>query len=232
MDRAVPLIRLVIVERDQFLRLGLKAALESGGDIEVIGEFEATDGMAAAVGRLAPDIVLMSTGWPAADALTSCRKLRSSMPMTKFVLMSSTEREEEVVAAIASGASGHFPAGVSRSELLHAVRVAANGGSFFSRVAVERVLGRLRQLMESGPAPSPATLSVRERTILALIARGLTNEQIGQRQRVSSYTVRNNITGIRSKLGLHSRAKLVGYAYKHDLVEEPGEDMPEHGEGQ
>ena len=115
--------------------------------------------------------------------------------------------------------------------MLRAILVAANGGSYFDRQASERVLARLRQLMESGPAPGPEMLSERERNIVAMVARGLTNEQIGRRLSLAAKTVRNNITVIRDKLGLYSRAKLVGYAYEHDLVEDPGDDMAERNEG-
>lgn len=211
-------VRLAIVERDRFLRLGLRAALESGRDVEVVGEFETIDGMSAAADRLVPDVVLVSTGWPATETLMACRKLRSAMPWTKILLRSSTEREEEIVAAIAAGAAGHVQAGVSRSELLHAIEVAASGGTYFSYQATERVLARLRQLMESGSAPGPEILSERERNVLALIGGGLTNEQIGQRLGVSKYTARNNITAIRSKLGVDSRTELGLYAQEHGLL--------------
>ena len=224
------MIRLVIVEQHQFARLGLKVALESSGDIRVVGEFESVDEMTAMLERLSPDIVLMSTGWPASEALDACHEFRSVMPMTRVLLMSSTGREEEVVAAIAAGASGHVHARVSRSELLRAIGVASCGGAYFDRQATDRVLLRLRQLMDSGPEPGPATLSERERNVLALIAAGHTNEQIGKKLGVSGHTVRNNITGIRSKLGLYSRARLVGYAYEHGLVGESEDDVSE-GEG-
>ena len=231
MCRPDPAVRLVIVEPGQLLRMGLRAALESDGSIEVVGEFETIDGITAAVGRLVPDIVLLSTGWPAADALRVCRKLRSAVPATKVLLLSSTEQLQEVVAAISAGASGYVPLGVTGSELLRAVEVAANGGSYFDREATERSLARLSQLAEGGPESGPARLSERERRILAMIARGLTNEQIGQRLNLAASTVRNSITKIRSKLNLYSRTKLVAYAYDNGIREDTEEEASAHEEG-
>ena len=231
MCRPAPLIRLVIVEPGHILRMGLMAALESDGSIEVVGEFETIDGITAAVGPLVPDVVLLSTGWPAADALRVCRKLRSAMPATKVLLLSSTEQLQEIVAAISAGASGYVPPGVTRSELLRAVEVAANGGSYFDREATERSLARLSQLAEGGPESDPARLSERERRILAMIARGLTNEQIGQHLNLAASTVRNNITKIRSKLNLYSRTKLVAYAYDNGIREDAEVEAPAPEEG-
>ena len=127
------MIRLAIVEGNKFFRLGLKTALESAGDIKVVGEFEDICRIADEIALLAPDTVLMSTGWPDDDALDACREIRSTAPMTKVVLMSSMKREEEAVGAMMAGASGYISRDVSSVELDRAVHLAVSGGLYFDR---------------------------------------------------------------------------------------------------
>ena len=212
------MISLIIVDESEFLRLGLRAAIETGGDIEIIGDFLPGAESLAEVERLRPDVVLLSMRWPAAEGLAACREIRSAVPSTKVVMLSSTEREEEVLASIVAGASGGVSTNASRAELVRTVRVAASGGSYFDRGVTERVLGRLQELSVDGSAPVSDGLTAREATILALLAEGYGNGEIGERLNLASSTVRNNITRLRSKLGIHSRSKLVAYAVQRGLT--------------
>ena len=218
------LIRLVIVGESELLRLGLQAAIETGGDIEVVADFEPSGETVSEVSRLSPDVVLVSMEWPAWDSLFVCREIREQTPSTKVVMLSSAGREEGMVASMIAGASGYVSTGTSRAELVCAVRVAASGGAYFDRGAVDRVLRRLRELMEGAPRRSPTLLTEREKTILAMVAEGSSNREIGRHLNVATSTVRNNITVIMSKLELDSRAKLIAYAIRYGLVDDPGED--------
>ena len=223
------LIRLIIVDESELLRVGLKTSLEAGGDIEVVGDFGPTCETVTAMQRLTPDVVLLNVSWPSGDGISVCRELRGAMPSTKVVMLSCDERDEEMVASIMAGASGYVSTGASKAEIVRAVRCAAHGGSHFDRELADRVIGRLRELMEGRSEWDPALLSEREKAILAIAAEGSSNEQIGRRLNVASSTVRNNMTVIRSKLDLHSRAKLMAYAFRHGMVDdlEDGPSMPE-----
>ena len=212
------LISLTIVDESEFLRLGLRAAIETGGDIEVVGDFRLNCETLAEVEQLGPDVVLLSMRWPATEGLAACREIRGAVPSTKVVMLSSTEREEEVLASIMAGASGLVSTNASRTELIRTIRVASNGGSYFDWGVTERVLDRLQELNGSEAASIPDALTDRELSILAMIAEGCGNGEIAERLNVATPTVRNAITRIRSKLGLNSRPKLVAYAVQRGLT--------------
>ena len=191
----------------------------------MVGDFGPTCETVTEVSRLSPDMVLLSMGSAGADDMSVCRELRDARPSMKVVILSSAASEEEKVAAMMSGASGFVSTGTSKAEIVRAVRLAANGGSYFDRDVADLVIGRLRELMEGGSGePGPSVLTKRERMVLSLLAHGLTNAQIGLRMRIAATTVRNYITKIRAKLDLHSRAKLVAYALEHDLLNIPGDE--------
>ena len=205
------MISLAIVDESEFLRLGLRAAIETSGDIEVIGDYPPGGEMLSEAERLRPDVVLLSMKWPSTEGLNSCREIRGAVPSTKVVMLSSTEREEEVLASIVAGASGYVCTNASRAELVQTIRVAASGGSFFDEGVTARVIDRLRELRGEA-SPAGDGLTEREESILALLAQGFDNGEIGERLNLATTTVRNNITRIRSKLTLDSRSKLVAYA--------------------
>lgn len=212
------MISLIIVEESELLRLGLRVAIEAGGDIEVIGDFRPSDEAVAEVERLGPDVVLMSMRWPGIEGVAACREIRGSVPSTKVVMLSSTEREEEILASIIAGASGYVSTNTSRTEVVRTIRVAANGGSYLDWGVTERVLGRLQELNGRESTPVADALTDREVSILTMIAQGCSNGEIGERLNVATSTVRNNITRIRSKLGLNSRSKLMAYAVQQGLI--------------
>ena len=113
-------IRLAVVKQPQVPHLGLRASLESDDDIEVVGEFESVDRMMAATEGRDPDVVLIGTAWPSEHTLLACRELRTEMPATKALLISATDREEEVLDAIEADASGLLTDGAPIFYLLFA----------------------------------------------------------------------------------------------------------------
>ena len=221
--RAVILIRLIIVDEIEYLRLGLKTAFDDVRDIEVVGDFGETGDVMDAVERLSPDVVLMSMNRQEDYSLSTCRKIVGLSPSVKVLLMDYPVRPEQMVASTIVGASGYVETGTPKEELFHAIRAVANGGSYFDRSMTDMVLRKLQELMKGKAAWISDVLSERDTTILSMIASGATNEQIGLRLNIATATVRNNITAIRSKLGLSprtNRAQLVSYAYRHGLVDD------------
>ncbi len=215
----------MIVDQSELLRLGLQKAVETEVDIEVVGSFEPTYAMAAEVARLSPDVALVGMEWSTCNDLSICWEIRNERPSTKVVILSSSESEEKMVSSMIAGASGYISKDATRVELAHAIRaVASSGGAYFNQEATNRMLERLRELMEIGVDRAPPLLTEREKAILAMVAQGSSNDQIGQRLNVATPTVRNNMTAIRSKLGLNSRAKLKDYALRHGLVSEADEE--------
>lgn len=210
-------ISLAIVDESEFLRLGLQLAIETSGDIEVIGDFAPGEETVAEMEWLRPDVILLNMRWPATEGLAACREIREAVPSTKVVMLSSTECEEEILASIMAGASGHVFTNASKEELVRTIRVAASGGSYFDRSVTESVLGRLREL-NGESVPVADQLTERELSILALMAEGCGNGEIGVRLNLATSTVRNNITQIRSKLNMDSRSKMIAYAFQHGLT--------------
>ena len=134
------MVRLVIVSPSQVLRLGLRAAVEPEGDIEVAGDLGSGGETQTVLERLAPDVTLLDMRWPDGDGLSLCREVRVRLPSTNVVMVSSTEEEEEMAASILAGASGYVLTDAPRSELVRTIRIAAEGGTSFPRGATDRVL--------------------------------------------------------------------------------------------
>ena len=215
------MIRVAIVNESEFLRLGLRSAIEVGEDIEVVGDFEPYEALVESVRELAPDLVLMGMRSPVLDTLRSCRHILETMPSIKVLILSSTRKEDDVLACMMAGASGCLNDNASGEELNHAIQAASNGRLHFDWGVTESVLAKLQRFNDSGYPSHLEILSERETLILTMIGSGYGNKEIGIRLRIATATVRNNITRIRSKLGLHSRARLVRFAIDKGLQLDP-----------
>lgn len=187
------LIRLVIVEESAYLRRGLKAEIEVGGGLEVVGDISPGEGAVELVERIGPDVVLMSIRWPDVDAVAICREIRERVPTTRVVMLSHQDCEEEVLLSILAGASGCVSEDAQKPELLQAISTADSGGGYFDWEAVRRVVARLQNSDSEQPANGVAgVLSEREVTILRMIAEGCTNRQISQKLNIAAKTARSH----------------------------------------
>ena len=211
------MIRVAIINESEFLRLGLRSAMEVGEDIEVVGDFEPDATLIERVSELGPDLVLMGMRSPVLDTLRSCRHILEAMPSIKVLILSSTRKEDDVLACMMAGASGCLNDNASGEELNHAIQAASNGRLHFEWGVAENVLTKLQRFNDSGYSSHLEVLSERETLILTLIGSGYSNKEIGIKLGLATATVRNNITRIRSKLDLHSRARLVKFAIDKGL---------------
>ena len=211
---------LAILDDNQMLRLGLASALESGCGIELVGVFDLTDESISEIENLRPDLVLMGMQWPVMNRIGICRRIRHSCPATRLLMLATEVRDEEVLASVMAGASGYIAMNVPRSELVRAVHAVAGGGFHFESSTIDRVIGRLHEMNSLQDTERPDELTERELLILNMIAEGYGNEQIGQSLAISEKTVRNNITQLRTKLRLHSRAQLGAYAARREILHE------------
>ena len=202
-------------------------AVEAGGVIRVVGDYGHGEEVLVNIVRLRPQVVLIGLKWPTPEGLETCREIRGTLPTTKVVMLSSTERQEETLASIMAGASGLVSTIASRNELLRTIQVVASGGSYFDQRVTERVLGRLQEMSsEDSRLAADQGLTHRELAVLTLVAQGHSNAEIAESLYVATSTVRNNITRIRSKLDLDSRAKLVAYAIRHGLLKTQQDEIP------
>ena len=198
-------IRVYLLDDHEVVRRGLRDLLESEGDIVVVGESGTAAEAAARIPALRPHVAVLDARLPDGSGIDVCRDVRSVDPTIKAMILTSYDDDEALFAAIMAGAAGYVLKQITGNDLLNGVRRVAGGESLLDPSLVARVLDRVR----SGPETHPelAGLTEQERRILALIAEGLTNRQIGERMFLAEKTVKNYVSSILSKLGLERRTQ-------------------------
>jgi DNA-binding NarL/FixJ family response regulator len=225
---AGPVIRVVLADDQILVRSGFRALLDAEDDITVVGE--AGDGAEAldVCRQLQPDLVLMDIRMPGLDGLTATRRIADDRGLdgVRVLILTTFEIDEYVYEALRAGASGFLVKHTEPAELIRAVRVVAAGESLLSPGATRRLIAAF---VDSGggaaPAPKPPRevneLTAREREVVALVADGLSNEEIAQRWIVSNATVRTHVSRAMTKLRARDRAQLVVFAYRYGLAAIP-----------
>lgn len=215
------MIRVVVVDDQALVRVGLRVLLEDEEGVELVGE--ATDGKAALalVRQSRPDVVLMDVRMPEMDGIEALRQIVADpdLPATRVIILTTFELDEYVFEALRAGASGFLMKDTEPSELLRAVHVVARGESLLSPTVTRRVISEFatRPAPVSAPHQSLAALTERERQVLALVAEGLSNDEIASRLFVSPATVRTHVGRAMMKLDARDRAQLVVFAYQSGL---------------
>ena len=225
---AGPVIRVVLADDQILVRSGFRALLDAEDDITVVGE--AGDGAEAldVCRQLQPDLVLMDIRMPGLDGLTATRRIADDRGLdgVRVLILTTFEIDEYVYEALRAGASGFLVKHTEPAELIRAVRVVAAGESLLSPGATRRLIAAF---VDSGggaaPAPKPPRevneLTAREREVVALVADGLSNEEIAQRWIVSNATVRTHVSRAMTKLRARDPAQLVVFAYRYGLAAIP-----------
>jgi two-component system nitrate/nitrite response regulator NarL len=210
-------LRVLVADDHPLFLEGVITSLRGSPGIEIVAQA----GDAAHAVRLArehqPDIALLDVTMPG-GGLTAASQIVSELPATKVVMLTVSEDEDDLVAAMAAGVSGYALKGVAAHELAEVLRSVHRGEAY---VAPSLAWGLLRARSQPlGPEPF-AELSPRERDVLGLVAAGLTNQEIGRRLGLAEKTVKHYMTGILSKLGATSRVEAALIAYKGGLGKEP-----------
>jgi DNA-binding NarL/FixJ family response regulator len=209
----------LLVDDQELIRTGLRGILRSRFGFEVVGELDDGEGVVGAVAALRPDVVVMDVRMPRVDGVTATREL-TGVPDAPPVLVLTTFEDEEILAgALRAGAAGFLLKGVPAEELQRAVRAVAAGDSWLDPAVTGRVLKAYR----SGAAPvapgaEVASLTPREREVLALIGAGRNNAEIAAELTLGEGTIKTHIGHIFAKLGLRDRAAAVVFAFDHGLV--------------
>jgi DNA-binding NarL/FixJ family response regulator len=218
-----PRVRVLIVDDDDLMRVGLRGVLSSDQAIEVVGE--AGDGREAAYRTrlLRPDVVLMDVRMPDLDGISATRELLASFPEVRVVILTTFEQEDYIFGALSAGASGFLLKRTRPEELIAAVHTIAAGDSLLSPSVTSRVIERMAgQPAVDGPRdPRLAELTSRETEVLELVARGLSNGQIAAELVIEESTVKTHIKRILAKLGVRGRVQAVIFAYESGLTQ-PG----------
>ena len=213
----------VLIADDQALvRAGLRMVLEAEPDLRVVGE--AAHGVEAleAVRRTHPDVVLMDIRMPTVDGLEATRRMAAdeSLAGVKVLILTTFESDEYVYEALQAGASGFLVKDTEPEELLRAIRVVARGDALLSPGITRRLIADIAARGASRPNayPALAELTDREREIMALVAQGLSNDEIAGQLFLSPLTVKTHVSHAMLKLGARDRAQLVVIAYQSGLV--------------
>lgn len=204
-------IRVFLLDDHEVVRTGLKHMLESGGDIEVVGEAGTAAAALARIPALKPDVAVLDGRLPDGSGIDVCREIRSSRPETKAIILTSYDDDEALFAAIMAGAAGYVLKLIKGHDLVNAVRHVAAGGSLIDPSLMAKVMERLREGTPGEPEELQS-LTPQERRILELVAEGLTNRQIGDRLYLAEKTVKNYMSNILAKLGLDSRTQAAVFA--------------------
>ena len=216
-----PPIRVLLADPHALFRRGVRLVLEDEPDIEVVGE--SADGLDAVdrIVELVPDLVLMDVRMPGISGIEATRRVRSLVPTVKVAILTVSESDDDLFAAVRAGATGYLLKEVSIEELAEAVRAVARGHSLISPSMASRLLAEFNALSrrveeQRGTAPR---LSDRELEVLRLVARGLSNRDIAAELVIAENTVKNHVRNILEKLQLRSRMEAAMYAVREKLVD-------------
>jgi len=215
-------IRVLVADDQALVRAGFVALLDAQDGITVVAEADTGTAALAAARELRPDVVLMDIRMPEMDGLAATRAIAAdpALAEVRVVVLTTFELDEYVFEAMRTGASGFLVKHTEPAELVRAVRVVADGEALLSPSVTRRLVSEFaaRTKQSAGPSPALAELTSREREVMALVAEGLTNAEIGERLFMSSATARTHVSRILTKLGARDRTQLVVMAYESGLV--------------
>jgi DNA-binding NarL/FixJ family response regulator len=198
-------IRVYLLDDHEVVRQGLRALLEGAGDIEVVGESGSAVDATHRIPALRPDVAVLDGRLPDGSGVTVCRDVRSVDPTINALILTSYDDDAALFAAIMAGAAGYVLKETKGGDLVTAVREVAAGRSLIDTALTAKVLERVRHPAQT--ATELRDLTEQELRLLALIAEGLTNRQIGERMYLAEKTVKNYVSSILSKLGLERRTQ-------------------------
>jgi DNA-binding NarL/FixJ family response regulator len=212
-------IRVLVADDQSMVRAGFRMLLSEEPDIEVVAE--ASNGLEAIekAARFAPTVVLMDIRMPELDGLEATRRILASDDTARILILTTFDLDEYVFEALRAGASGFVLKDDPPEQLLAAVRIVAGGEALLSPAITKRVIKRFTRISHPAPPRQLEDLSERERDVFRLIARGLSNAEIGRELYISEATVKTHVTHILQKLNLRDRVQTVVLAYETGLVD-------------
>jgi len=203
-------LRLLLVDDQKLMREGLRILLELEPDLKVIDEAENGAAALVAYAKHQPDVVLMDVRMPGMDGVEATWRLRERWPQARVIILTTFNDDEYVFEGLRAGALGYLLKDVSGAELAQAVRTVAAGGALIEPSVAQKVLAEFARLVPPARPPDeglPEPLTEREREVLRLLTRGLSNREIGARLSLAEGTVKNYVTQILQKLGVRDRTQ-------------------------
>ena len=213
------MIRVLVADDHPVVRAGLVGMLDLEDDLEVVGE--ATDGEEALlrVAELTPDLVLMDLRMLRLDGAGATARIVAEHPATRVLILTTFDTDADIVRAVEAGATGYLLKDTPRSQLVDAVRAAARGETVLAPPVAARLVSRLR-------APVAEALTPREVQVLAAVARGLSNPDIGRELFIGEATVKTHLLRVFTKLGVDDRTRAVTVAMERGILPVPAPHQP------
>jgi DNA-binding NarL/FixJ family response regulator len=203
-------IRVFLLDDHEVVRRGLKDLLSAEDDIDVVGEAGTAATALARMRAVRPDVAVLDVRLPDGDGISVCREVRSALPATACLILTSFGDDRALLGAIMAGAAGYVLKQTCGSDLVGAVRTVAAGGSTLDSYAARQVMERLRDRM-TGSDPLGA-LTDQEKRTLELVGEGLTNRQIAERMFLTEKTIKNYVSSVLAKLGMQRRTQVAAFA--------------------
>ena len=210
-------LRILLVDDHEVVRLGMKALLERHQNFTVVAEADSEEDALEQALAHEPDIVLMDIRLSGGSGIEACQKIKSALPETKVIMLTSFAEDELLFAAIRAGATGYVLKQVGGGDLVRALEATARGESMLDPSLTQRVFVEVRRSIKKEEAIAFVDLTGQEKQVLGLIAAGKTNREIATELYLSEGTVRNYVSSILSKLNVSNRAEAAAYAIKHHL---------------
>jgi DNA-binding NarL/FixJ family response regulator len=211
-------LRVLLVDDHDLFRTGLRNLLEEQG-VQVVGEAASGADALRIVREIAPDVVVMDLNMPGMSGVEATREITSIAPLTRVVVLTISDQDDDVMDAIVAGACGYLVKDSSIEELMRGINAASVGESLISPPIASKVLQRMRAVtLDQGAEKIRAELSDRELDVLRLIANGKDNSEIAEALHISPKTVKNHISNILMKLQIENRIQAAVYAVRSGIV--------------
>lgn len=203
------LVRILLVDDSALVRQGIRSVITAHGHdtIEIVGEADSVASAMTETKRLRPEVVLLDIRLPDGSGLDACREILRDLPDTRVLILTSFTNDDLVYNAVIAGAQGYLMKEIDPAGLISAIMDAAAGKSVLTPEVTSRVLRMVRSGGSGGGAGELAMLSNQERRVLALVAEGLTNKEVGERLTLSENTVKNYLVSVFEKLGVKRRSQ-------------------------
>ena len=210
-------LRVLLVDDHEVVRVGVGALIDRQPEMEVVGEAGTVREAIEQAKKLAPDVVVLDVRLPGGTGLEACRQIKADRPETRVIMLTSFPDDEVLFDAIANGADGYVLKQIGSEELVGALERVGRGESLIDPAVMGHVIAKMREMRLQERAHAFAGLNAQEMQILARVAEGETNREIGEGMHLSEKTVRNYVSLLLSKLDLNSRAQAAAYAARNRI---------------
>lgn len=212
------MIRVALIDDDALIREGLRMIIEQAGDLEVVATASNGEEALRVASEHRPDVMLMDVRMPVLDGIEATRRITDSDDAPRVIILTTFELDEYVFEALRAGASGFLLKRTEPEQLVGAIRVVAGGEALLSPSVTRRLIEEFTRRPPVGSGERLANLTEREREVLLLIARGLSNQELAEQLFIADNTVKTHVKRIFTKLGARDRAQAIVIAYESGLM--------------